>query len=40
MDTARSLVETDHRYLIHPLHFAKDHETPIVVVEGHGEMCP
>jgi adenosylmethionine-8-amino-7-oxononanoate aminotransferase len=38
METARSLVETDQRYLIHPLHHAKDHESPIVVVEGRGEM--
>jgi putrescine aminotransferase len=38
METARALVETDHQYLIHPLHFAKDHETPMVLVEGRGEM--
>jgi adenosylmethionine-8-amino-7-oxononanoate aminotransferase len=38
METARALIETDHRYLIHPLHFAKDHETPMVLVEGRGEM--
>jgi putrescine aminotransferase len=38
MDTAASLIETDRRHLIHPLHHAKDHERPIVVVEGRGEM--
>ncbi len=37
MEAAR-LVETDHRYLIHPLHHAKDHEHPILMVEGRGEM--
>ena len=38
MEPARSLVETDQRYLIHPLHHPKDHEHPIVLVEGRGEM--
>ena len=38
METAASLIETDRRHLIHPLHHAKDHEHPIVVVEGRGEM--
>ena len=38
METARSLVETDQRYQIHPLHHAKDHEHPIMMVEGRGEM--
>jgi len=38
MEAARSLVETDHRHLIHPLHHAKDHEHPLLLVEGRGEM--
>jgi putrescine aminotransferase len=38
MDSAASLVETDQRYLIHPLHHRRDHEHPIVVVEGRGEI--
>src|SRR5689334_15824633 len=38
MEAARALVELDQRHLIHPLHHAKDHEQPIVVVEGRGEM--
>src|SRR5580704_2987997 len=38
MDSAASLVETDQRYLIHLLHHPRDHEHPIVVVEGRGEM--
>ena len=38
METARSLLETDQRYLIHPLHHPRDHEHPILLVEGRGEM--
>src|SRR5437764_14598040 len=38
MEAARALVELDQRHLIHPLHHAKDHEQPIVLVEGRGEM--
>jgi putrescine---pyruvate transaminase len=37
MESTTSLVEADRRYLIHPLHHAKDHEHPIMVVEGRGE---
>jgi adenosylmethionine-8-amino-7-oxononanoate aminotransferase len=38
MKTAHALVEADQQHLIHPLHFAKDNEQPLIMVEGRGEM--
>ena len=38
MPGADTLVATDQRHLIHPLHFAKDHATPKVYVSGQGAM--
>ena len=38
MPTAETLVEIDHRHLIHPLHFAKDHANPKVYVSAQGSM--
>src|SRR5262250_2484148 len=38
MEAARAILETDQRHLIHPLHHAKDHEQPILFVEGRNEM--
>jgi adenosylmethionine-8-amino-7-oxononanoate aminotransferase len=38
MDTAQALVEADKRFLIHPLHHPKDHEHPLLMVEGRGAM--
>ena len=38
MDNAGSLIEIDQRHLIHPLHHPKDHEQPVLLVEGRGEM--
>jgi adenosylmethionine-8-amino-7-oxononanoate aminotransferase len=38
MPTGDLLVATDQRYLIHPLHHAKDHATPKVWVSGSGSM--
>jgi len=38
MKSAAALLEADRRHLIHPLHHPKDHEHPIVVVEGRGEI--
>jgi adenosylmethionine-8-amino-7-oxononanoate aminotransferase len=38
MDSAAALVEIDRRHLIHPLHHSKDHEHPVLVVEGRGEI--
>ena len=34
MEAARAIIETDQRHLIHPLHHTKDHEQPILFVEG------
>src|SRR5215468_10164801 len=38
MEAARSLIETDQRHIIHPLHHVKDHEQPILFVEGRNEI--
>ena len=38
MENARSLIEADQHYLIHPLHHAKDNEQPLVVVRAKGEL--
>src|SRR5215468_10161301 len=38
MEAARAILETDQRHLIHPLHHVKDHEQPILFVEGRNEM--
>ena len=38
MESAAALAETDRRHLIHPLHHPRDHEHPILVVEGRGAM--
>jgi adenosylmethionine-8-amino-7-oxononanoate aminotransferase len=35
---ADTLVASDHRHMIHPLHFAKDHATPKVFVSAEGSM--
>ena len=35
---AETLLATDHRHLIHPLHFAKDHANPKVYVSAQGSM--
>jgi putrescine aminotransferase len=36
MDGTTQLLETDRRYLVHPLHHPDDHRQPLVVVEGKG----
>src|SRR6266852_9369149 len=36
MDGTTQLLETDRRYLVHPLHHPDDHRQPLVVVEGRG----
>src|SRR5580704_16094800 len=36
MDGTTELLETDRRYLVHPLHHPDDHRQPLVVVEGNG----
>jgi putrescine aminotransferase len=38
MDGTTQLLETDRRYLVHPLHHPDDHRQPLVVVEGRGAM--
>jgi putrescine---pyruvate transaminase len=38
MDGTTQLIETDRRYLVHPLHHPDDHRQPLVVVEGKGAM--
>jgi adenosylmethionine-8-amino-7-oxononanoate aminotransferase len=38
MDGASELIETDRRYLVHPLHHPDDHRQPLVIVEGKGAM--
>jgi len=36
MEGATQLLESDRRYLVHPLHHPDDHRQPLVVVEGKG----
>lgn len=38
MEGAREIIQADQQHIIHPLHFAKDNEQPLVVTEGRGEM--
>src|SRR5690242_21935954 len=38
MDGTTQLLESDRRYLVHPLHHPDDHWQPLVVVEGRGAM--
>jgi len=38
MDGTTQLLETDRRYLVHPLHHPDDHRQPLVVTEGRGAM--
>ena len=38
MEGTTELIETDRRYLVHPLHHPDDHRHPLVIVEGRGAM--
>src|SRR5579871_5874924 len=38
MDGTTELIETDRRFLVHPLHHPDDHKQPLVVTEGRGAM--
>jgi putrescine aminotransferase len=38
MDSIDTLVATDQRHLVHPLHHPADHRQPLVIVEGRGCM--
>src|SRR5215469_18333013 len=38
MENVRGIIEADQKYLIHPLHYGKDNEQPLVVVKAKGEL--
>src|SRR5262249_1448224 len=38
MENARAIIEADQRHLIHPLHYAKENEQPLVIVKAKGEL--
>ena len=38
MDGTTQLLESDRRFLVHPLHHPEDHRTPLLVTEGRGAM--
>jgi adenosylmethionine-8-amino-7-oxononanoate aminotransferase len=38
MKAVESLVQSDQRHLIHPLHHPQDHQHPLIIVEGRGAM--
>src|SRR6202049_2263560 len=38
MDGTTELIESDRRYLVHPLHHPEDHQAPLIVSEGRGAM--
>ena len=38
MDGTAQLLESDRRFLVHPLHHPEDHKTPLLVTEGRGAM--
>src|SRR4029078_9491060 len=38
MDGTAQLLESDRRFLVHPLHHPEDHRTPLLVTEGRGAM--
>ncbi|HEX3537083.1 MAG TPA: aspartate aminotransferase family protein [Stellaceae bacterium] len=38
MDATAELLETDRRFLVHPLHHPEEHKTPLFVTEGRGAM--
>src|SRR6266700_2365265 len=38
MDAIAELLETDRRFLVHPLHHPEEHKTPLFVTEGKGAM--
>src|SRR5437762_8316603 len=38
MDGTAELLETDRRFLVHPLHHPEEHKTPLFVTEGRGAM--
>jgi adenosylmethionine-8-amino-7-oxononanoate aminotransferase len=38
MDNTAELLESDRRYLVHPLHHPEEHKAPLLVTEGKGAM--
>ena len=38
MDGTAQLLESDRRFLVHPLHHPEDHRPPLLVIEGRGAM--
>src|SRR5438874_13712594 len=38
MDGTTDLLESDRRFLVHPLHHPEDHKAPLLVEEGRGAM--
>src|SRR2546421_1681628 len=38
MDNTAELLESDRRFLVHPLHHPEDHRAPLLVIEGRGAM--
>src|SRR6266513_518783 len=38
MDGTTELLESDRRFLVHPLHHPEDHKAPLIVEEGRGAM--
>src|SRR5215207_3242746 len=38
MDGTAELLESDRRFLVHPLHHPEEHKAPLLVTEGRGEM--
>src|ERR1700675_266433 len=38
MDGTTELIESDRRYLVHPLHHPEDHKAPLIVDRGEGAM--
>src|SRR5437868_13765757 len=38
MDGTTELLESDRRFLVHPLHHPEEHKAPLVVEEGRGAM--
>ena len=39
MDGTTELLESDRRFLVHPLHHPEEHKAPLIVEEGRGRCC-
>jgi putrescine aminotransferase len=38
MENVRAIIEADRKHVIHPLHYAKENEQPLVIVKAKGEL--